>query len=739
MTRGTLRSLLRPRSLAVGLAALAGLGLSSCGGGGGGGGGGGPMTLVEFLFVDETLTPSFPTGTQALPRNARIVFGFSGAVDPSSINEQTIQIRKEPVFQTVPLGSFQVDGNRVIFDPTITKAGQPNPVGFDAFTQYNVFLPSVTDRESDPETAVVESAGDDPLLTSFFTKFKTSGGFLRELTPPTVVECFFVPTPDPLTKQIPGNGIMALRFSEAMDPATFLLATNIPTPEPNDTIDIRYDCTEPTNAGVECRPIAMNNPTHNPAMDTFFFEPVFSFGTKKYKFFVQVMQGLSDLAGNLLVNPRSFGPFVVDGTGREEGDLLVESFTSQTDNDPGATTADWSITTQGVLQGAAISSRRTFITGWQQTERVRPTYTGQYFALVDPLVGADLNQFVANIQPPTAAGRRVMWSFKDLEMGQNGSVTTASWGPDSNATFAAKYPNIIMQIGFQKTASMNLAATFPSNYLGSPLTMYQGEYNVTQSANVGNETGAEPVDAAGNPATPPSAQLAPLYNYWGYTNWPAPTSYFDWNEGDPAIEGDRVLVLDIQAMEGDSWNQFRGWFAFQTPTAGGLLIPGEPQRRMLATYDEDTPNPQPNVPLGILNPEPTVQDTAFTITKRVSVGQSRFYTPGPVDDQGNTYPGPYSTQRTRGVESNYLPPILQPPVQPGGATILVEFQGAMSLEEGSARTRINLAQPSTPWTTDIDDVDEFPYIRWRITLTSNLNSNTVGRVESIAVPVLAID
>jgi hypothetical protein len=289
-----------------------------------------------------------------------------------------------------------------------------------------------------------------------------------------------------------------------------------------------------------------------------------------------------------------------------------------------------------------------------------------------------------------------------------------------------------MQIGFQKTASMNLAATFPSNYLGSPLTMYQGEYNVTQSANVGDETGAAPTGASPHP------QLNPLFNFYGYTNWPSPTSYFDWNEGDPAIEGDRVMILDVQAMEGDSWNQFRGWFAFTNPQGGGLLIPGEPQRRMYATYDEDTPNPAPNVVAGILNPEPTVQDTAFTITKRVSVGQSRFYTPGPSDGEGNTYPAPYSVQRTRGVRSDYLAPIVAPAVQPGGATILVEFQGATSLETGSARTAINLAQPFTAWSTDIDDVDTFPYIRWRITLTSNLNSNTVGRVESIAVPVLDV-
>jgi hypothetical protein len=738
MTRGFFRL----TALAVVLPVTLFLALAGCGSGGGGGAAR-PMVLVEFLFVDETLTPSFPTGTADLPRNARIVFKFSELVNPESINEQTIQIREEPIFQTVPLGSFQVDGDRVIFDPTITKTGQPNPFGFDAFAQYVVEMPSVEDRETVPETDVVENLDGDPLLTSFLTKFKTGDKFLRELVPPQVEEVFFVPEPDPLTKNVPGNGFLGIRFSEAMDPATFVLSTSTPQ-DPSETIDIRYDCNDPFNIsnGVNCRPIPMNTPTHNPAADTYFFRPIFSFGSKKYKFTVSIGQGVTDLAGNLLVNPRSFGPFTVDGNGQVEGDILVETFANTTDRDPGQTSADWGQTEQGFLRGSPITSRRAFITGWQQGNKYRDSQQwGRYYPLVDPLVGAALQVAQPNLQPPTNQGRRVMWSFSDEELGPDGSVTAVAWGPDSNATFAAKYPTLILRIGFQKTASMNLASNFTGNYLGSPLTMYEGEYDVVQKANVGDapEPEAQPVILP-PPANQPPAQIMPLYNFWGYTNWPAPTSFFDWDQGDPAVIEDRVLVFDASAEEGNTWQQLRGWFAFDQTSFGGVtaLIPGYPQRRMLATFEEETPNPPANVALGILNPEPSITDTAFTFTTRVSLAQSRFYTPASADALGNVYPPPYSNAKTRGAKSDYLLPTLTPAVQAGGALVRVEFQGATAVLATSNRTTHNTAVPFTPWTLDVNACDGFPYLRWRLRLTSNLNSNTVARLGSITVPVISL-
>jgi hypothetical protein len=122
----------------------------------------------------------------------------------------------------------------------------------------------------------------------------------------------------------------------------------------------------------------------------------------------------------------------------------------------------------------------------------------------------------------------------------------------------------------------------------------------------------------------------------------------------------------------------------------------------------------------------------------VSFAQSRFYTPNPQDAAGNLYPAPYSNQRTFGTKSDYLDAVLLPAIQEGGAVVLAEFQGAVALDPTSVRTKINIGQPFTDWGTDIDDCDTFPYIRWRLKLTSNLNSNTVARVSSVAIPIVPL-
>jgi hypothetical protein len=779
-------------------AAVAALGLAvattSCAGGGGGGGNGAakPMVLTEFLFVDRALHPSFPTGVQALPRNAQIVFQFSELVDPSSINDQTIQLRFGAQFQSIPKGSLQVDGDRVIFDPTLTAQGTPNPFGLDPVTQYVVELPAAGDQN-----AVVENLDNDPLLTSFLTTFTTSDGYLRELVPPEVLSLTWVPAQNPFTKQIPGGGFFVLDFSEAMDPASFIQATG-PTVQPNETIDVRYsdlspdpNINNPTAAptgGVENTAIP-GTFIHDPAAKKWSFIPTFSFGDKKYVLTISLRQGLTDLSGNLLVNPRSFGPYTVDGTGSSPGRLLAETFDDQTNNDitanPGSA-ADWGSSTPGTLQGAAISTREVFTPGYAFAELHQG---GQYNAVAEPLTGANLGPLLQSLglpapTPATSLGRRVMSGYRDVEMGQNGTVTTASWGPDSNATFAAQYPDVTLRIGFQKTASISLATTFSGNYLGNPLIFYKGTYSVNQAANVGNRqpivrpttpytnigtclgtncsappqsvvalcancnnpnygcySGAvpQPVLLSGtNQQAPPTLvnMMDCLYIYTGYVDWPAPTSYFDWDEGDPTIDDDVVMVWDASAMEGDIFQAFRLFYAVTAPN-NGIPISGFPLRRMYATYEEDDPNPPSNFVAGIQNPEWSVVDNAFTLTKRVSIAQVRFFTPVAGDPSLNPA-GQVSGINTFGTLSDYHDALITPTVQEGGAGVLIEYQGATALDPTGARNKINVAFAFTPFTTSVDDCDTFPYIRWRLTLTANLTSQKVAKVLEVSIPVVEI-
>ena len=299
-----LRQLLtRPGGLALAVVVLALAGLTtSCGGGSGYAAK--DMVLVEFLFVDRALVPTAPTGTENLPRNAQILLVFSEKVDPASVDDQTIQIRYGPTGQSVPKGSFSVDGNNVRFDPTVTAQGQPNPFGFNPVTQYLVDIPSFEEQP-----AVVTNLDADPNLVTFFTTFVTSDGFLRELVPPEVVRVYSIPDRfevNPLTGQWPGNGLLAVEFNEPMDPSSFILGGD-DGPTPITTIDVRY---------VNYAPINIANGLVNPdtgvgvpiagsfqgdaAATTFIFSPTFSFGVDKYVFSCQVFQGLKDLSGNLL-------------------------------------------------------------------------------------------------------------------------------------------------------------------------------------------------------------------------------------------------------------------------------------------------------------------------------------------------------------------------------------------------------------------------------------------------------
>ncbi len=729
---------------------------SSCGGGGGDSGAAKPMVLVEFLFVDRGLEPSFPTGVLALPRNALVVFQFSELVDPSSVNNQTIAIRYGAQFQSIPRGSFSIDGSRVIFDPTVTQQGTPNPFGLDPLTQYQVELPSVADSND-----AVENLDDDPLLTRFLANFTTSDGYLRELEPPSIESIAFIPGQDPFTKQVKGDSIISFTFSEAMDPASFIQSVGTAA-QLTDTIDVRYRNLSPNPNG--------NNPTalavggvegvtipgtfiHDPSARIYYFKPLFSFGSAltNYDFAIQVFQGLKDLSGNALVNPKSFGPYICDGTGIPVGKTLTEGFDTNVDKDttPGRTTADWGVTVPSELDGAAITTKVAYIAGWRETLK---TLKGKYKSALDPLIGSKINLTMTGINPPSSMGRRTMYAFDDGDVGQSGTITDIAWGPDSNQTFAAKYPSLIIRLGYQKSSTLSLSQTFSSNYAGSPLIVYQGAYDVAQKTDVGNvdlppsqylpaalggtAPFTNPVQNAPCPqGVPPNGELQCLFNYSGYYPYPKLTSNFDWDEGDPLVTGDSILLLDVSVQEGDTWQQIRTWFGYASP-ASTNLIPGYPKRRLLSTYEQDGMNPPENVLANVFNPEPAICDTALTLTKRVSLAQSRFYTPL-VGDPGGPYPGGVdaSAQTTYGTKSDYFPAVITPEVQKGGATVLIEYQGCTAIQTGSNRATLNAAMTSTPWTTNVNDCDRYPYLRWRLTLTSNLASGAVPKITSVVIPI----
>ena len=712
-----------PLFLAVGLTLLA----TSCGGGGFAAK---DMILVELQFLDQSLSPTAPTGTQSLPRNARIGLVFSEQVDPGTVDEQSIRLRFGASFASVPRGSFQVTGNTVLFDPTVTAQGQPNPTGFEPVTQYNLSVPGFAEQ-----SAVIRNLDADPNLSTFLTSFTTAAGWLRELVPPSVEAIVWAPEEDPVTGNIPGNGLMGLRFSEAMDPKSVVQGAGA-----FGTVEIRH-----TDAGVnESRGVAGAEITGSftPSADyrTFWFRPLFSFGDARLEFTVSLTQGVTDLSGNALLNPRSFGPFTCDGNGDATGKVIREEFLDTTNLSAGATDADWGLTEEGTLRGQPVTSRQVRIYSYVEADNGADSARGQYAPLVDPLIGASFNQVVPNPMPPTADGRRVMWAFSASKMGAAGAITAAAWGPDSNATFAAFYPRVKLRAGYQKQDQLSLSPNFEGNYEGAPALLYSGSYSVLQQMDVGNTPG-EPLIAykgtppapgacAGNPSSVNTGWNAPLFDFTGWYAWPDLTTYFEWNPRGDAGTSSRVFLFDASVREGDQFQQARGWFGATSPCSG-FLIQGLPLTRMRAEFEGETPNPVPNVALGIQNPEQSLSDVAFTLTRRTSIGQSRFFGPEGTDNA------------TFGNTTNYRPALLSPAVQANGAQVEIEYQAAEFIEVGPGGSEeVNRAGRYTQdadgepaWVRDINACDGMGWIRFRIRLTSNLVNLEVGRVTRVLIPM----
>ena len=687
-----------------------------------------PMSLVEFLLVDEALQPTAPTGALSLPRNARLLMVFSELVNPATTTTQTIQVRHGPSLSTIPTGSYRVQGNSVVFDPTISAAGQPNPFGFLPVTQYQVVIPGFDEFDGD---AVVENLDFDPNVTTFKTSFTTGDGFLRELVPPEVVRVYFIPARDELTRNVPGDGIMAIEFNEAIDPASLFLGGPA-GPGVNTSIDVRFN-DDPTNvvATVDGKNVP-GRLTQTQDAKTVLFRPTFSFGDTKLVFTTSVLQGVRDLAGNLLVNPQSFGPYVCDGEGARFGKTIEEHFETNDDED-GPNDAKWGAT-QGTLEGADIASRPAYFYTYNFTDSGADSGRGEYAQFYEPLVGAAINAIFPGITPPTSQGRRTLCTFADTEIGPAGTVTGAAWGPDSNATRAATYPRVVLRCGFQADADMSLGPSFSGNYMSPPAVLYDGEYDVVQNSNVGNPIGQPqtlhqgPYPVAG-PGTvcwpagglPNNNYNRPLFDFTGWYDWPEFTAFFDWDPGDPLVAGDRVFLFDTSVAEGDTWQFVRGWYAVDMPCSTTALV-GQPFRNSLTTFENDA---------AIAGyPTTTLVDASFTITRKVSTAQSLFYLPTG-DVLGTAMGGD-----TYGTDTDYLEPQISPTVQAGGAEVFLEFQGAMAIVD---RSTVNTLFPDTGWTVDIHDCDGFPYIRWRATLTSNLVSMQTAKLNAVILPMLDVN
>jgi hypothetical protein len=191
---------------------------------------------------------------------------------------------------------------------------------------------------------------------------------------------------------------------------------------------------------------------------------------------------------------------------------------------------------------------------------------------------------------------------------------------------------------------------------------------------------------------PQRADVDPQNPQGGFWPYPELTSPFEFN-------GENGLLVGFQVQPAADCQLLRYWFH-----GTGAAFPGYPGIRNIIAKEWDAD--ADDVTGG---GQPLVFDMEFLKKRRTTKAQSKFY----------------DTERTA---PDFATPNLSPSSQPGGASYKMEWQGAD--DPGDDLTY-------TPWASTIDIADGKRYIRFRVDLISNLNSNTVARFDEIRIPFIS--
>lgn len=712
------------RNTAGGVAGLVVAGAALVAGcGGGGGGGGGDLTVpsvVSVRFVGPNGADVGAVHKDFVPRNAWIEVLFTAELDPKTVVEPGIKVRAGPYFDQPSLGTFHVQGHRVLFDPTLLGNGGARPFGFDPEQTHRIDVPTGV-----PSGEMVRSSGGVAPVATFTMEFRTTTNFVRDDVPPRLVTHRVVsplPAPD---GRLWANTILELEFDEAIDPRTLRPSLAWGAADPIDSLDVRFAAGYAVNeaAGVAGRPIPVQVVPSADAKRVRLV-PLYPIADGPYVFEIHVLSALRDLAGNAFSPTARVGPFTCVGDAAEMAPVLLsETFWTETNRDPATSELPWG---DGSVTGVPITSRRAYVLSANYVNLdAGMGVLGVRLVSPAPLIGADLDA-VAPQPVPSAFGRRLQLVFDVNDLGPSGTITSIGWGPDRNATFVATYPAVTIRMGHASDGvGLALGETFADNSDGPLTIVYQGPYDVAQRANVGNEALAPAPFAVGT-------AFQPLFDFTGFVPWPALQKFVDWDTGPNGAVSQRTFLLEVDAVAGSTWQECRAYFRGPLLVGPGVPLP-RTGRRLMAESGGSSANPPWTAVAP--NPDPTIQDTAFTISKVATRVQSRFYTPDPVGKDGLAYPPPYSTQRTFGTKSDYGPVQFLMSSLPTGTEVVVEYQGATALDPASDRTRPDLVQPATPWTIDPDDCDGYPYLRWRISLRANPVTGERPTVGTAALPI----
>jgi Big-like domain-containing protein len=658
---------LSPRHLTILMIVLSGLVplFAGCGGGGSSGSAADADLLVVY-FSHDNRTDVF--------RDDLLEIRFSAPV--TQVTERTVRVLYGQNQQTPMPGALIVDGNKIFFDPTISQqawdlggqaAPRDLPFGFYALTNYQLYIPSL------PNLKTVTNLDGSPIIKEYFSSFTTTESYRPEAKPeqPRFIgvidpdsgeptgQLGFLPASyrdnDPSSPTydevvVAYNAEIVLQFDEVLDPSTLI---------PSDTVVVQ-NITPPGGGSPIPVPGTLR---HSKDGTRYFFEPSFHYGTGPFTIRVTVNQGITDLTGNKLKNPVTL-EFKTEYKANVNTIAFVdEDFSDNNYEDLDVTTARWNdIEDKGELLGGLIT-----------TTPVTVYYTGDGILTFRTRTPYPLVSELQQTNPTTggiicsgwAQGIRWQTSYSVADLGSDGSITELAWGPDSNALFAATYPNIQIRIGHLDNVTGVLGTVFADNFVdGVPVPQYDGQYGVPQRANI----------------DPPGLDTG----YWPY---PRLSSPFDYN-------GETAIVVDMQVSPAGTCQTHRCWF---NGAAAGSF------RRFAVATDRNADKDNFTI-AGGGSPQ-VVYDARITKRRRKTMAQSLWY-------------------EARSDSPNYADPIVSPP-----------FQGANGMPDPNDLTQM-IPNPisETPWNTNINSVDLKRFVRFRLTLYANLNSDTVPRFTSIQLP-----
>lgn len=674
--------------------------------------GGTSSTPASYDPIELALLRVEPAdGESSVPRNRPVRMTFNAPVRPESVHDQSVLVRTGGNFRTRPEGSFLISGNIVEFDPTVTETGGANASGFEAGNQILVEVPLKGVGDTRPDNLFLQNIEGNPIGFASGDNeiaFVTGSGWVDPTPgPPGVLGVEFTPSPNAVGQVTPDAAVTVV-FSEPIDPSSVLLGVNMFLTNNTDTSSLYQ----------QDIPSAM---FFDGSLTRFTFVPVFGFGQGPFNIAVNFIDPDApetfqpsalpkDLGGKPVQNFTFLRTFDTqfDPSLKNTG-LLRETFTTFTMRDAPNTTASWGddptfpfslvspvVTTriQNVdLRRIVQFGGSTVINNPDTTPISSPpqprtgTFGEEDFCpSQDPLVGTDSIITGFPPPPPSSMGRRQQNLYRNAELGGPGSVIRVAWGPDSDATFAATYPGFSMRLGHKKAntslAIGPLSAQFDVD--GSVTVVKETTYSVPQRKNHGE--GLVNAD---------------------YLDWPKMDTFFEFNGRDD-------LIVDVEAKEGNTYQQFRMFQALSLGFVGGVcscfnfagcaVNNSIGFRQGVSVWGGDALIPPNDPVLGLFNPYPGLHVMQFEFAMLRSDAQSKYYDTGEVDP-------------------DYLAPIVSPVVQGGGATVAWTWSGS---KDGIAE--------DVPFTPDINDVDGNRYLRFHAILRSNYFTKARARVALLEIP-----